>query len=126
MSSKHFPGFSLAALLVAAAGLFATQASAAELVWRIQSEHPNHVSVEFYSQDRNRAWPGGGDVHVIEDWDTHTYSLTCDHGETICYGAWVRDEDSTYWGVGRDDRFGCNNCCFTCGGGPTRTIVLNP
>ncbi len=59
MSSKRFAVLSLAAPLVAAASLLTTQASAAELVWRIQSEHPNRVSLEFYSQDRNRAWPGG-------------------------------------------------------------------
>ena len=126
MRSKRFPVLSLAAMLVAAAPLLATQGSAAELVWRIQSEHPNHVSVEFYSQDRNHSWPGGGEVYVIEDWDTHRYLLTCNDGETICYGAWVRGEDSTYWGVGRDDRFGCNNCCYTCGGGDVTTKVLKP
>ncbi len=72
MSSKRFHVLPLAGLLIAAAGLLATQAAAAELTWRIKSDHPNHVSLEFYSQDRNRVWPGGGNTYVIEDWDTHT------------------------------------------------------
>ncbi len=125
MSSKRFPVLSLAALLVAAASLFATQASAAELVWRIQSEHPNHVSLEFYSQDRNHAWPGGGDVYVIEDWDTHTYALTCNDGEKICYGAWV-NESSSYWGAGYEGAEACETCCAVCGYGDIKTKVLKP
>ena len=126
MSSKRFPVLSLAALLVAAASLFATQASAAELVWRFQSEHPNHVSLEFYSQDRNHVWPGDGDVYVIEDWDTHTYSLTCNDGEKICFGAWVRNDSSTYWGAGMDGTEACDTCCAVCGRGDLNTQVLKP
>ena len=125
MSSKRFPVVSLAALLVAAASLLATQASAAELVWRIQSEHPNHVSLEFYSQDRNHTWPGSGDVYVIKDWDTHIYSLTCNDGEKICYGAWV-NESNTYWGVGYDGAEACGTCCAVCGRGDVNTKVLKP
>ena len=125
MRSRGLPVFSLAALL-AAASLFATQASAAELVWRIQSEHPNHVSLEFYSQDRNHVWPGGGEVYVIKDWDTHTYSLTCKDGEKICYGAWVRNETNTYWGKGVDGAEACETCCAVCGRGELSTQVLKP
>ena len=126
MRSKRFTVLSLASLLVAAAGMFATQAFADELVWRIKSEHPNQVSVEFYSQDRNHVWPGGGEVHIIKDWDTHTYSLTCDDGEKICYGAWVRNDSSTYWCAGNDGGQACDNCCAVCGHGELKTQVLKP
>ena len=125
MSSKRFAMLSLAAMLVAAASLLATQASAAELVWRFQSKHPNHVSLEFYSQDRSQVWPGGGGVYVIKDWATHTYSLTCDDGEKICYGAWVNDS-STYWGKGYDGAEACGSCCAVCGRGDVKTKVLKP
>lgn len=96
------------------------------LTWRIRSEHPNAVSVEFYSQDRNHAWPGGSQVYVIKDWDVHTYKLNCYTGEKICYGAWVRGRKSTYWGVGHNNRNRCRTCCYTCGGGRTKVKVLNP
>ena len=126
MRSERFTGLTLATLLVAAAGMFATQAFADELVWRIKSEHPNQVSVEFYSQDRKHVWPGDGDVYVIKDWDTHTYSLSCNYGETICFGAWIRNDSSTYWGAGYDGAEGCESCCFVCGYGETKTQVLQP
>ena len=44
------------------------------LQWTFRSEHPNTVSLEFYSQDYNRAWPGGGEVYIIDDWDSHYYN----------------------------------------------------
>ena len=113
------------ALLAAAAGLLATPAAAAELVWRFKSEHPNAVNLEFYSQDRNHAWPGGGEVYVIKDWDTHTYSLPCNDGEKICYGAWA-NESSSYWGAGYDGAEACDNCCAVCGDRELKTQVLKP
>lgn len=116
-------------LAVFAASIFAGSvetSSADSLTWQIRSEHPNAVAVEFYSQNRNHVWPGGGKVYVIKDWDTHTYRLSCHSGEKICYGAWVRGRKSTYWGVGNNNRNRCSRCCYTCGGGTTRVQVLNP
>ncbi len=126
MRSKRISFVSLAVVLVAAASLFATQGSAAELVWRIKSEHPNVVSLEFYSQDRNHVWPGDGDIYVIEDWKTHSYSLSCNYGEKICYGAWVRNDSDSYWGAGFDGDQACDTCCAVCGYGDIETKVLKP
>lgn len=115
------------AAAAAMAGLAAAApAQAGSLVWTISSDHPNQVSLEFYSQDYSRAWPGGGQVYVIDDWDAHTYNLECQNGELICYGAWVRGDASTYWGVGLDNSYPCSDCCATCGAGPTQPITLRP
>ncbi len=101
--------------LVGAMALTATAAKADNIVWSIQSEHPNIVSLEFYSQDYNRAWPGGGEVYILDDWDAKSFNLQCSTGELICYGAWVRGDSSTYWGVGIDDSQYCSDCCYYCG-----------
>jgi hypothetical protein len=103
----------------------ALPAAADSLFWEVRSEHPNVVSLEFYSQDRNYSWPGGGEVYILDDYDTHSYNLECRSGEKICLGAWVRGHSDEYWGVGRDDREGCTGCCYTCGGGDTGVQVLN-
>jgi hypothetical protein len=115
----------LPVLLVLAAS-FAAPVSADTLVWRVKSEHPNSVSLEFYSQDRNAAWPGGGEVYVIKDWEIHNYRLDCRSGEQICFGAWVRNDTSSYWGAGYNGDEACESCCVTCGNGQTDVQVLKP
>ena len=115
-------------ILVSAFFFFAeTLPSSAEtLTWRVRSNHPNTVNVEFYSQNRRHAWPGGKKVYVIRDYDTHSYRIRCRSGEYICYGAWVRGRSSSYWGVGKSNRNKCSSCCYSCDGGTTRIQVLNP
>lgn len=96
------------------------------LTWTFVSEHPNIVQLEFYSQHRNAAWPGGGNAYEIADYKPHTYTLTCRTTEKICYGAWVKGDADTYWGVGADDAHGCTGCCRTCATGDAGTVRLLP
>ena len=100
-------------------------AQAESLTFQIRSNHENVVSLEFYSQDRSVAWPGDGSVYVLEDYDVHTFALSCRSGEDICYGAWVRNRSSTYWGVGYNNEQYCESCCWTCDGSTTSVINLN-
>lgn len=86
-----------------------------QVTFEIKVEYPYEVQVEFYSQDRNVAWPGGDEAYVVADYDTHEYTLQCNSGEKICYGGWPAD-GSTYWGSGTDDRHGCRHCCAICDG----------
>ncbi len=113
--------------LIVAATLFGAvgPVSADNLRWTIRSDYPHIVSLEFYSQDYSRAWPGDGEVYILNDYDVHEYNLSCETGETICYGAWVRGNSNRYWGVGLDNSQGCNDCCYTCGYGDTALRILN-
>ena len=115
----------LCATLISAL-LSADVARAESLTFSVRSEHPNIVSLEFYSEDRSHSWPGGGEVYILDDSATHTYNLSCNRGEKICMGAWVRGRTEEYWGVGRNSRRSCTACCFICDGSATRTQVLNP
>lgn len=97
--------------------------------WQISSSYPYLVQIEFYSKDRNVAWPGRGRAFMLDDSKTHTFSLDCRPGERICYGAWEvatgNRTGSRYWGVGQNERHGCSDCCWTCGRkGNPRTINL--
>jgi hypothetical protein len=96
------------------------------LTWEFKSMHPNIVQLEFYSQNRNAAWPGGDRAYEIRDWQWHTYRITCRTGEKICYGAWVAGDETTYWGVGLNDRHGCQGCCRTCATAHAGRITLDP
>jgi len=61
---------------------------------------------------------------VIDDYDIHTYTLSCNRGEQICYGAWVRGNSDRYWGSGYDGQQRCSSCCLTCGHGDAAVFVL--
>ncbi len=114
------------ALATGLAILITTPAGADQFLMSVQSYHPNIVSLEFYSQNYNRSWLGDGDVYLLKDSEVHEYNLSCETGETICYGAWVRGQSESYWGVGMNDSNRCTSCCFVCGDGYSKVQVLNP
>lgn len=117
------------AVLAMLPSLFFTplEAGAETLTWFFRSEHPNVVSVEFYSKTRRgHVWPGNQNVYLLKDDAEHSFRLSCRGGEKICYGAWVRNRTHSYWGVGYNSRYGCEDCCYTCGAGDTKTIILKP
>ncbi|MCC0056712.1 MAG: hypothetical protein H6883_11305 [Rhodobiaceae bacterium] len=100
-------------------------ASAETLTWHFRNDHPNTVSLELYSEDRDHVWPGGNEVYILDDGNEITISIECNSGESICYGAWVRNRSSTYWGVGYDGEQSCDDCCYTCDGGETELSILD-
>ena len=104
--------------------LLSIPVNAQSLTWYVRSEYPYTVSLKFFSQGRNHVWPGGNEVWILNDSQTHTFNLECYQGENICYGAWPRGNSRTYWGVGQYGRHYCNHCCYTCNGGETRVQVL--
>lgn len=106
------------------AGLVA--ASAGDVTITIRNSHPNAVELELYSQDRNHIWPGNNQVYYLDDGETKSVPLSCNEGETICYGAWISGDKGTYWGVGPDNAETCDDCCYTCEGGETEEIDLVP
>lgn len=96
------------------------------MIWRVRNRHSYAVELRFYSKTRNAVWPGAGKVWVLRDEDVHRYTLDCQPGEKICYGAWVSGRSSTYWGVGQSGNDGCGSCCFTCSNQVTPIMNLNP
>ena len=120
--------YAAALLAVGIVGLVCGVARAedATLSWSFQSNYEYTVQLEFYAQDRDAAWPGGGQAYVLDDYEVHTYRLNCWAGEKICYGAWVDGDSDTYWGVGLDDQEGCEDCCVTCSNGEAGLRTLNP
>lgn len=100
-----------------------------QMSWTITSEYEYRIQVEFYSQNRNSAWPGGTKAYYVNDYAPHTYYLSCIRGEKICYGAWPTGGDgsgnySTYWGAGLDGRQSCRNCCGICGADNPNTRLV--
>jgi hypothetical protein len=106
-------------LLLAVALLLptATIANAEEITFKINNDYDKDIQIEFYSQNRSHAWPGGNKAYNLEASDSNSYKLACQQGEKICYGAWVKGNSSTYWGVGLNGKYSCDACCQVCGDG---------
>ncbi|TPN47995.1 hypothetical protein FJ981_23230 [Mesorhizobium sp. B1-1-4] len=115
---------SLAALSLAM--LLVPSAHAGDVTLAIKNSHPNAMRLELYSQDRDYVWPGNGKDFYLDDGETRQLPVSCDEGESICYGAWVDGDEGTYWGVGPGDKEKCDDCCYTCSGGGTEEIELVP
>ncbi|MBU0495478.1 MAG: hypothetical protein KKB13_26830, partial [Chloroflexi bacterium] len=90
------------------------------ILWRFKNDHPQVVYLAFYSQDRDYEWPGGGQVYILDDDREYTFKTCGNQGEQVCYGAWTAD--GTYWGVGRNNQYGCQDCCYWCDGVATGLI----
>ena len=80
------------------------------------------VVVELRSTTRDKVWPGGDDIFLLDKAEKKSVPVTCEAGERICYGAWAYGDDSIAWGVGPDNASKCDDCCFTCVAKATETI----
>ena len=66
-------------------------------------------------------------MYVMRDGNEQTYALRCEHGETICFGAWVEGSPlSPYWGGGYRVRETCTNCCLICPAFEGWSLTLDP
>jgi len=106
--------------------LAAPSAHAGDVTFAIKNSHPNAMRLELYSQDRDYVWPGNNQDFYLNDGETKSLPVSCNDGESICYGAWVDGEEGTYWGVGPGNKEKCDDCCYTCSGGETEEIDLVP
>ena len=88
------------------------------MTWVIVDDTSKRLSIAFYSDTRrNYGWPGWDRNWTVTEHE-NTYTLNCQEGEKICYGAWPEGNvNSTYWGVGPFRRQSCTNCCGECNGG---------
>lgn len=116
----------LLALGVALLLPIATMASAENITFTIENESDFDIQIEFYSQDRSHAWPGGDQAYNLSSGADNAYRLECRDGEKICYGAWVKGKSSTYWGVGLNNKYTCESCCQRCGEANLSKRLTNP
>ena len=95
------------------------------VTFEVQNNDGYDLHIEFASQTRKgRYWPGGDKVWRLPAHETRSFTLACNPGEKICYGAWRIVEQSRHWGGGYDVAEACSSCCFTCGSG-THEKILN-
>lgn len=113
------------ALMLSAA--YPADADAQFIEWQVKSYHPNVVELSMYSQNRaGYSWPGPGRVYLFDDYQVHSIKTSCLVGETLCYGAWVKNREDIYWGTGYRNSQRCSHCCYQCNGVVTPVISLRP
>lgn len=111
-------------LCLLAAASWSRGAAAETFTFRLQNSYPGDLQVEFCSEDRNHSWPGGGQAYLLKPGNPVSFPLKCRKGETICYGAWVDGDATTYWGSGADCAEECDDCCYVCDGSESEVQEL--
>lgn len=104
-------------------GLLPNSAQSASFDWRWANRSGETIHVELYSKGRNNVWPGNGRFWIAAP-NNRVYSnrISCQRGEYICYGAWLADDENTWWGAGKGGQQACNNCCYHCNGRSSQVI----
>lgn len=93
---------------------FEAAAHADQMTWTLQSTYKYQVDVKLFSKSPRWAWPANGS-YGLEDSGEHDATISCQHGQKICYGAWVTGRDDLIWGAGMDGNEACSDCCYPCG-----------
>ena len=100
-------------LLVAAAGSGSAQGGTA--TFKLTNKAENAIMVKFFSRTRAHVWPSATTHEKLDDDAQHSYALTCEVGEEICYGASDSEFNKRYWGIGFKGDKHCQDCCIKCG-----------
>jgi hypothetical protein len=72
------------------------------------------VSIRFFDKTNNLVWPSASTVYTLAYGSSNSWSLTCNAGAKICYGASLSSDAIQYWGDGINGDLGCTDCCVTC------------
>jgi hypothetical protein len=105
------------------------QASAQSLTFVIRNEANGVVDYKLWSQNRNNVWPDARNVYGLNHrGDQRSTRISCVRGETICYGAWFRNNPKITWGAGVNGKARCASCCYVCNGSTTsvKTLTYSP
>lgn len=102
----------LAVAMICAVAVPSAQAD--ELSFRFTNQVSAPVLVKLFSSDRLKEWPDDGSLFILADRSPRKFSIGCELGERICYGAWIEGDFSRYWGAGHEGKRECDNCCEIC------------
>ena len=114
MRSVCFSAAAAAATMVLGAMAGCGSAGAGEMTFRLTNRSASPVWVEFYSRDRLKQWPDDGRLFILADSSPMKFTVPCEMGEQICYGAWEEGDISHYWGAGYEGKQDCDDCCQVC------------
>ena len=94
------------------------------MTWSFRNNHPNTAFLQLYAVQGSRTYPGKKHYFKLDDSNAHDTSINCWAGEKICYGAWTGG--GAEWGVGPNNKHGCDRCCAVCAQVKLKTRNLDP
>jgi hypothetical protein len=98
----------------------------ATMQWPIKNNYKLNVEVRFFAMSRKKTWPDPGSVYPFKPGESATVTIdACLEGEQVCFGASAPEAPGTYWGVGPDNKQGCQGCCHSCKDGKVKGHDLN-
>jgi hypothetical protein len=118
--------FGVTVLLGLSVTLIPVDAMSESFTWNFANDSGQPISIELYSDKRQgHVWPGNGEVWTLPpNGVTYSSPITCQKREKICYGGWLPNDETSYWGVGRGNKQPCTKCCYDCIGHQTQVIRL--
>ena len=106
----------VALVFALAVGLGTGRTWAGNVTFNITNSAPSIIYLKFFSRSRPWAWPSASEHYNLDDGLEHSFTLTCNNGEQVCFGGgYSQDGSGRYWGVGFLNDHGCTNCCLICG-----------
>ncbi|MDP2356616.1 MAG: hypothetical protein Q8M31_11230 [Beijerinckiaceae bacterium] len=112
-------------LLLAVVFGAAEAAAQQTLIFVVRNETNSVINYKLWSQSRNIVWPGANTMYSTDfKGDQRSNRISCIQGESICYGAWFRNNPKIVWGAGTTGKGRCADCCYICNGERTKTKVL--
>lgn len=100
--------------LIAGMMLVSLGARAEEITFRFVSQVSSPVWVKLFSDEGQKSWPEDGRLFILADSSPQKFTVPCEPGERVCYGAWIEGDFSRYWGAGHEGKKNCDDCCRIC------------
>lgn len=114
MRSVRFSAVSAAAAAFLVGFTEYGSAGGPEMTLRFTNHAQTPVLVELYSPDRAKSWPDDGQLFLLDDSSPRKFTIGCELGEKICYGAWQEGDINHSWGAGYEGKKDCDDCCHIC------------
>jgi len=94
------------------------------VTWDVTNSVGSAISLKFFDRTTGAVWPGSTTYWALDAGERQTYKLSCNKDSQICFGAALSKNRNYYWGVGLDNRSGCQGCCHVCGSGDPTPLSL--
>lgn len=92
--------------------------------WDIKNTCSGQVDLQLFDETGGGVWPARDRVYRLDAGERWLQRIECNTNSRICFGAALRSNYNSYWGVSLSNDQTCTNCCKVCNGGNPDAISL--